>query len=68
MARHHKAVERRWLEIAAFPGSKLSQIARQINLIDQFDDLLKQQRRALIHEVVTDKIDMSAAQLGKVQT
>lgn len=33
----------------------------QITLIDQPDDLLKQQRKAIIHEAVTGKIDLPAA-------
>lgn len=48
-------------EIAAFLDRKLSQIDRQITLIDQLDDLLKQQRKAIIHEAVTGKIDLSGA-------
>lgn len=55
-------------EITAFLDRKLSQIARQITLIDQLDDLLKQQRKAIIHEAVTGKIDLSAAPLEKVET
>lgn len=47
-------------EIAAFLDRKLSQIERQIALIDQLDDLLRQQRKAIIHEAVTGKIDLSA--------
>jgi type I restriction enzyme S subunit len=47
-------------EIAAFLDRKLSQIDRQIALIDQLDDLLQQQRKAIIHEAVTGKIDLSA--------
>ncbi len=46
-------------EIVGFLDRKHSQIARQITLIDQLDDLLKQQRKALIHEAVTGKIDLS---------
>ena len=46
-------------EIATFLDRKLSQIDRQIVLIDQLDDLLKQQRKAIIHEAVTGKIDLS---------
>jgi type I restriction enzyme S subunit len=46
--------------IAAFLDRKLSQIDRQIALIDQLDDLLQQQRKAIIHEAVTGKIDLSA--------
>jgi hypothetical protein len=33
----------------------------QITLIDQPDDLLKQQRKAIIHEAVIGKIDLPAA-------
>jgi hypothetical protein len=33
----------------------------QITFIDQLDDLLKQQRKAIIHKTVTGKIDLSAA-------
>lgn len=46
-------------EIAEFLDQRLSKIARQITLIDQLDDLLQQQRKALIHEAVTGKIDLS---------
>lgn len=46
-------------QIAAFLDRKLWQIDRQIALIDQLDDLLKQQRKAIIHEAVTGKIDLS---------
>jgi type I restriction enzyme S subunit len=46
-------------QIVDFLDRKHSQIARQITLIDQLDDLLKQQRKALIHEAVTGKIDLS---------
>jgi len=52
------------IEIANFLDLRLSKIARQITLIDQLDDLLKQQRKALIHEAVTGKIDLSCAALG----
>lgn len=45
--------------IVDFLDRKLSQIARQITLIDQLDDLLQQQRKAIIHEAVTGKIDLS---------
>jgi type I restriction enzyme S subunit len=38
-------------------------IARQITRIDQLDDLLKQQRKAIIHEAVTGKTDLSLAAL-----
>lgn len=51
-------------EIAAFLDRKLSQIDRQIVLIDQLDELLKQQRKAIIHEAVTGKIDLSGAPVG----
>jgi len=51
-------------EIAAFLDRKLSQIDRQIVLIDQLEDLLKQQRKAIIHEAVTGKIDLSRASVG----
>lgn len=47
------------IEIADFLDQRLSKIARQITLIDQLDDLLKQQRKAIIHEAVTGKIDLS---------
>ena len=47
-------------EIAAFLDARLDKIARQIALIDQLDDLLQQQRKAIIHEAVTGKIDLSA--------
>lgn len=46
-------------EIAAFLDGRLDKIARQIALIDQFDELLQQQRKAIIHEAVTGKIDLS---------
>ncbi len=45
--------------IVDFLDRKKSQINRQITLIDQLDDLLQQQRKALIHEAVTGKIDLS---------
>lgn len=45
--------------IAVFLDRKLSQIDSQIVLIDQLEDLLKQQRKAIIHEAVTGKIDLS---------
>lgn len=56
------------IEIADFLDQRLSKITRQITLIDQLDDLLKQQRKAIIHEAVTGKIDLSAAPLEKVET
>ena len=43
---------------------KLSQIARQITLIDQLDDLLQQQRKAIIHVAVTGKMNLSGATLA----
>ena len=46
-------------EIVEFLDQRLSKIARQITLIDQLDDLLQQQRKALIQEAVTGKIDLS---------
>ncbi len=46
-------------DIVAFLDRKLSQIDRQVTLIDQLDDLLKQQRKVLIHEAITGKIDLS---------
>lgn len=46
-------------QIAAFLDRKLSQINRQIDLIGQLDDLLTQQRKALIFEAVTGRIDLS---------
>lgn len=51
-------------EIATFLDGKLSQIDRQIALINQLDDLLKQQRKAIIHEAVTGKIDLSGGPVG----
>ena len=56
------------IEIADFLDQRLSKIARQITLIDQLDDLLKQQRKAIIHEAVTGKIDLSAVSLERVET
>lgn len=47
------------IEIADFLDQRLSKMARQITLIDQLDDLLQQQRKALIHEAVTGKIDLT---------
>jgi len=44
-------------------NDRVSKIDRQITLIDQLDDLLKQQRKAIIHEAVTGKIDLSSAPL-----
>ncbi len=45
--------------IANFLDGKLAQIDKQINLIDRLESLLKEQRKALIHEAVTGKIDLS---------
>lgn len=56
------------VEIAAFLDHKYSQIDRQITLIDQLDDLLKQHRKAIIQEAVRGKIDLSAASLDKFET
>ncbi len=50
--------------IVDFLDHKHSQIDRQITLIDQLDNLLKEQRKAIIHEAVTGKIDLSSAPLG----
>lgn len=47
-------------EIAAFLDDRLAKIARQIALIDRLETLLKEQRKAVIHEAVTGKIDLSA--------
>lgn len=47
-------------EMAAFLDARLDKLSRQIALIDQLDDLLQQQRKAIIHEAVTGKIDLSA--------
>jgi type I restriction enzyme S subunit len=55
------------IEIADFLDQRLSKIARQITLIDQLDDLLKQQRKAIIHEAVTGKIDLSVTSQGIVE-
>ncbi|MFM8443755.1 MAG: restriction endonuclease subunit S [Methylococcus sp.] len=46
-------------EIAAYLDQRLGKIARQIALIDRLEALLKEQRKALIHEAVTGKIDLS---------
>ena len=45
-------------------SNRVANINRQINLIDQLDDLLQQQRKAIIHEAVTGKIDLSCAVVG----
>lgn len=47
------------IEIAAFLDRKLLQIDRQIAFIDQLEELLKGQRKAIIHEAVTGKVDLS---------
>ena len=39
---------------------KVSQIDRQIRLLDQLEALLTEERKAIIHEAVTGKIDLSA--------
>lgn len=52
------------IEIADFLDQRLSKIDRQITLIDQLDGLLQQQRKAIIHEAVTGKIDLSATPLA----
>lgn len=54
--------------IVGYLDQKTPRIDRQITLIDQLDDLLKQQRKAIIHEAVTGKIDLSAVSLEKVET
>ncbi len=51
------------IEIADFLDQRLNNISRQITLIDQLDNLLKEQRKAIIHEAVTGKIDLSSAPL-----
>lgn len=45
--------------IADFLDRKLAQIDKQIALIDRLAALFKEQRKALIHEAVTGKIDLS---------
>ncbi len=45
--------------IADFLDRKLAQIDKQIALIDRLEALLKEQRKAIIHEAVTGKIDLS---------
>jgi len=49
------------IEIANFLDQRLRKIARQITLIDRLDDLLQQQRKAIIYEAVTGKLDLSLA-------
>lgn len=46
-------------EIAAYLDQRIDKVARQISLIDRLESLLKEQRKALIHEAVTGKIDLS---------
>lgn len=45
-------------ELLMFLERRLSQIDRQISLIDQLEKLLKEQRKAIIHEAVTGKLDL----------
>jgi len=47
-------------------NDRVSKIKRQITLIDQLDDLLQQQRKAIIHEAVTGKIDLSSPTAAKL--
>lgn len=49
--------------IADFLDRKLAQIDKQIALIDRLEALLKEQRKAIIHEAVTGKIDLSNYEL-----
>jgi restriction endonuclease S subunit len=49
--------------IVGYLDRKTPLIARQITQIDQLDDLLQQQRKAILLEAVTGKIDLSAAPL-----
>ena len=53
--------------ITEFLDRELYQVDRQIALIDQLEELLKEQRKALIHEAVTGKIDLSAFDLPQSQ-
>ena len=46
--------------IVALVTTKVAQIDQQIRLLDQLEGLLKQQRKAIIHDAVTGKIDLSA--------
>lgn len=46
-------------EIATYLDKRLDKIARQIALIDRLQALLREQRKAIIHEAVTGKIDLS---------
>jgi type I restriction enzyme S subunit len=47
-------------EIAKMLEKRTSRIDAQLTLIDQLEALLKEQRKAIIHEAVTGKIDLSA--------
>jgi type I restriction enzyme S subunit len=47
------------VEIAGFLDARLAVIARQISLINQLETHLLELRKALIHEAVTGKIDLS---------
>lgn len=51
-------------EIAAYLDARLNTIVRQIALIDRLDGLLQEQRKAIIHEAVTGKIDLSGEVVG----
>lgn len=46
-------------EIAAILDQRTTRIDKQITLIDRLETLLKEQRKALIHEAVSGKIDLS---------
>lgn len=46
-------------EISAILDHRTTRIDKQITLIDRLEVLLKEQRKALIHEAVTGKIDLS---------
>lgn len=50
---------REQVDITTFLDNKLSQIDMQISFIDRLEVLLKKQRKAIIHEAVTGKIDLS---------
>lgn len=54
-------------EIAKTLERRTSRIDRQIALIDRLEELLKEQRKAIIHEAVTGKIDLSAFDLPQPQ-
>lgn len=47
-------------EIAAYLDQRLDKIATQINLIERLEALLKEQRKSLVHEAVTGKIDLAS--------